>query len=575
MPRLRATLVLLFLFSSIAFSQYFRVPDGATRVADTTGSQVLPKIAALADGGCYISWFDNRGKGYAVYLQLLNADGEYQFPDQGLLISDHPQATSIVDYDLKADKDGNAIIAFMDYRSGDPDIYAYKISPEGKFLWGKDGIALSSISGYEAQPKIAVTGDGCATVAWFHTAGGYRIALQRISPDGKKLWGDAPIYYGVKGSSYQDPQPVPSDSNSVILVYSVVEGDFPQYNVRIAAEKFSAKGETRWGHGVVYVQGAGHVMAFTPPSVKPDGENGAVITWHDDRDMDNRQVIYAQKLNSNGTFEFPLNGAEVASVPGHGFNPVAVRLGVTKEVMVIWKGTDISQSQSGFYAQILDENGARRFGNEGMTIIAPAPQSVTGYDLTSAGNAAYIAYVVSPYSGGDASVQLLFLNSAGNYDWGMPISIAESEGDKGRVETVTGPGNSVLMAFENIKDKNDGIWAAKLNYDGTPGGIFSPISLSDLHAKNMGPEVTVKWSTINEEGKWTFRLERRTVDSDWTLVKEVAGKGNFRVTTNYEVTEKAPADTRMVYRLVMKSYNGTEITRDLGQIITTSYPIVR
>ena len=575
MSRLRATLVLLFLFSSLTLSQIFRAPDGSVRVVDATGSQVLPKIATLPDGGCYISWFDNRSKGYAVYLQHLSADGDYLFPDQGLLISDHNQASSLVDYDLKSDSKGNAIIAFVDYRSGDPDIFAYKISPKGEFLWGKDGIALSSISGYEAQPKIAITRDDAATIVWFHTAGGYRLAMQRISPDGKKLWGDDPIYYGSRDMAFQDPQPVPSDSNSVIVVYNAVTGNFPQQNVKIAAEKFTSKGEARWGQGVVFVQSAGYVMPFTPPSVKADGENGAVIAWHDDRDLDNRQAAYVQKLNSNGTFEFPLNGAGVASVQGHCFNPVAVWLTVTREAMVVWKGTDLGQSSNGFYAQILDENGEKRLGNEGMAIISPAPQSIPYYDLSSTGNAAYIGYVSGGFNNPEASLQLLFLNSAGNFDWEMPIEIAGGEGDKGRVEVITGPNNSCLMAFENTKGKEDGIRAAKLNYDGTPGGIFSPISLSDLYARNMGPEVTVKWSTINEEGKWSFRLERKTVDSDWILVKEMEGKGGFRTITNYEYTDKAPADTRVVYRLVMKSYNGKVVTRDMGQIISTSYPVVR
>jgi len=575
MPRLRATVVLLFLFSSIVFSQIFRAPDGSVRVVDATGSQVLPKIAPLPDGGCYISWFDNRAKGYAVYLQHLSADGDYLFPDQGLLISDNKQASSLVDYDLKSDSKGNAIIAFVDYRTGDPDIFAYKISPKGEFLWGKDGIALSGILGYEAQPKIAVTGDDAVTIVWFHTAGGYRLAMQRISPDGKKLWGNDPIYYGGRDVSFQDPQPVPSDSNSVIVVYNAVTGNFPQQNVKIAAEKFTSKGEARWGQGVVFIQSAGYVMPYTPPSVKADGENGAVISWHDDRDLDNRQVAYVQKLNSNGTFEFPLNGAEVASVQGNSFNPVAVWLTETREAMVVWKGTDLSQAESGLYAQIIDENGTRKFGNEGMAILAPGSQSISDHNLASTGNAAYIGYVSGAYSGNGSSLQLLFLNSAGIYEWGMSQMIAEEEGDKGRIEMATGTGNSCLIAFETTKDKNDGIWAAKLNYDGTPGGILSPISLSDLHARNMGPEVTVKWSTINEEGKWSFRLERKTVDSDWTLVKEFEGKGGFKKTTNYEYTDKAPADTRVVYRLVMKSYNGKVVTRDMGQIISTSYPVVR
>jgi len=60
-------------------------------VADTLGAQSLPKVAAAPDGSAFISWFDLRGNGYAIYMQHLNPQGEPLFPSQGLLISDHKQ----------------------------------------------------------------------------------------------------------------------------------------------------------------------------------------------------------------------------------------------------------------------------------------------------------------------------------------------------------------------------------------------------------------------------------------------------------------------------------------------------
>ncbi len=575
MQQLRTIAVLLIFFSTVAFSQFFPYPDGATMVADTLGAQVLPKVAVAPDGSSFVSWFDTRGKGYAVYMQHLNPDGEPLFAPQGLLISDHTQNTSLSDYDLKCDKKGNAILTFSDIRNEEPDIFVYKISPKGEFLWGKDGIKVSATSGYEAVPKLAITGDGSTTVTWTNFTNGQWVMLQRISPEGKKLWGEDPVYFGDKLEGYEVPQPVPSDSNSVIVVYNIVTGTFPQQNVRIAAEKFSANGEPRWGKGVVFVQGLGFVMPFNPPSVRADGENGAVIAWHDDRDLDNKMVVYAQKLNSNGTFEFPLNGAEVATVDGNGYNPVAVRLGVTKEVMVLWKGTDRSQSESGLFAQILDEWGIRKLGNEGMAIIPVGQQSIGDYNLTAIGNAAYIGSVSGSYPNQDKFLQLNVLNSAGLLDWNGAGLIAEGEGAKGRLEMVTAPFNSVVMAFTVALKKGESVWAAKKQYSGNPGNMFSPVNLVDLHAFNMGPEVIISWTTNHEEGKWSFRVERKTLNSDWTVVKEVPGTGAFYTVANYEYVDKAPADTRMIYRVIAKSYSGREITYDLGQIINTAYPVVK
>lgn len=577
MQKLGTIAVLLFLFSTVSFSQMFSVPDGATMVADTLGAQDLPKVAASPDGSSYVSWFDLRGKGYALYIQRLNPEGEPLFAPQGLLVSGHPQATSLSDYDLKCDKEGNAIIAFTDYRTGGPDIFVYKISPKGEFLWGNDGIKISQSTGnYQAQPKIAITEDGSATVAWTETQGTtQRFAIQRLSSEGKKLWGEDPEYHGHREASFEVPQPVPSDSNSVIVIYNVVTGNFPQLNVAIAAEKFSAGGKRQWYHGRVYVQGLGHVNPFTPPSVRADGRNGAVIAWHDDRDTDNKMVAYAQKLNSNGTFEFPLNGAEVANVEGNSYNPVAAYLTATKEVMVIWKGTDRSQSESGLYAQILTETGEKKLGEPGLAIIPPGQQSIVDYNLTAVGNAGYIGSVSGDYPAKDALLVLRRLSSSGLLNWNGEGVITPEDGAKGRLEMVTAPYNSVLMAYTVALGKGQSLWAAKRHYNGNPGGIFSPVNLVDFRAWNMGPEVVISWATNHEEGKWKFRLERRTVDSDWTPVTEVEGKGGFYTDAKYEFTDKAPEDTRMVYRLIAKGPKGDEIAYDLDQIINTEYPIVK
>jgi hypothetical protein len=53
----------------------------------TSGEQALPRIGLTSDGGCYVSWFDNRSGSYRVYLQRLSATGTPQWTENGLLIS--------------------------------------------------------------------------------------------------------------------------------------------------------------------------------------------------------------------------------------------------------------------------------------------------------------------------------------------------------------------------------------------------------------------------------------------------------------------------------------------------------
>ena len=59
-----------------------------TPLITAAGEQAQPKIARTADGGAYISWFDNRTGGYDVYLQRIDADGQPQWQADGILVAD-------------------------------------------------------------------------------------------------------------------------------------------------------------------------------------------------------------------------------------------------------------------------------------------------------------------------------------------------------------------------------------------------------------------------------------------------------------------------------------------------------
>jgi hypothetical protein len=127
-----------------------------TLVCDTTGEQSVIKLALCPDGTTYHAWFDNRGGGYAVYVQRLDVNGNRMFPTAAVLVSNNPQNSSLVDWDMIADNSNNAIITFTDIRAaGQINPYAYLVSPAGTMLWGANGITLSdSINSFQPNPKV-------------------------------------------------------------------------------------------------------------------------------------------------------------------------------------------------------------------------------------------------------------------------------------------------------------------------------------------------------------------------------------------------------------------------------------
>jgi hypothetical protein len=154
---------------------------------------VVPKVAAAMDGSGYVSWFDNASGSYEVYLQHLDRFGNETWPHNGILVSGHPQNTSLVDWDLIADSQGYGIVVFTDTRDDlNLDVYAYRISPGGQFVWGADGIPLSPAGNrdYEVHPQCAELSDGSFVFTWprLPDAGDGAIMVQKVSADGAVLF---------------------------------------------------------------------------------------------------------------------------------------------------------------------------------------------------------------------------------------------------------------------------------------------------------------------------------------------------------------------------------------------------
>ncbi|HEY3252062.1 MAG TPA: hypothetical protein VGK25_13210, partial [Ignavibacteria bacterium] len=188
---------LVFIFNLTLLAQWISNTAVNTLVCDTTGEQTLVKCALCQDGSTYYTWFDSRGGGYAVYIQKLNQIGVRQFPAGGILISNNPQNSSLVDYDLIADAGNNAIVVFTDIRNGGAiNPFAYKISPAGAMLWGGNGVTLSdSVNAFQPNPKVVETSDGNYVFLWRLGQGPTKLAMQKLNSAGVKQWGTGPIIF--------------------------------------------------------------------------------------------------------------------------------------------------------------------------------------------------------------------------------------------------------------------------------------------------------------------------------------------------------------------------------------------
>ena len=109
--------------------------------------------ARTADGKTYITWAQWSGivgDGYNLHIQLLDADGNAMWGEEGFVLETKPNASWFADYSLVATPEGDAVISWADAREDTEDNYQsqtpvlYKINQQKEMLWGEDGVFLGN-----------------------------------------------------------------------------------------------------------------------------------------------------------------------------------------------------------------------------------------------------------------------------------------------------------------------------------------------------------------------------------------------------------------------------------------------
>jgi hypothetical protein len=505
-------------------------------VCDQTGEQVTPKIVETSDGGCFISWFDSRGGGYALYLQRLDADGNELLGEDGLLVSDEPQQSWLVDYDMAVDSDDNAFIVFSDTRNtpDELDVSAYKISSDGTFLWGADGICLSDTStvSFEAAPSVAVTPQGNSIVAWGSSGDDYTIILQKLSPDGDRLWGDWGITLDDPVRSLALPQLVPAGQDSAIVLFKSSTGSFPYQTTWLYAGLLDAAGDWAWDDTPILIYDSGHLSAWTNPEIKPDGEGGAICCWHDNIDLSTFEV-WVQHVSADGDMMFPMNGAQAStnSTDRLHMYPTALYCPDEGKTYVFWVEENDNQSAYGIYGQTFSPTGDRQWGDSGLELVPIGSEQIGFINAFRDPGGLVVGYFIGAYS---TAVRAIRTNCGGSVLWGPVTLSAASLG--GKDDLVAAPGIGQGYVFAWCDNRNDyGIYAQRVNQDGSLGqaqGIGEgPVPAGQLA---VYPNPSAGFSTISfamtaagPASLEVFDLSGRLVD---TVFSGVLGQGEHTMT---------------------------------------------
>lgn len=460
------------IFSTTIQAEWPASADANLVICNHSGEQSITKVAAASDGGCYISWFDHQSGNYDVYLQRLNGDGIPQWQDNGILISNHPQNSWITDYDLTVDQEDHAIVVFNDIRSGpDWDIYAYRISPAGEFVWGANGLTVSDNTNFEPSPKVAVTSEGHIIITWTEETGmGTVINLRKLTTAGEDCW-SPPMVTFTAGYGVTNPWITAADADNVILLYLKATGpDYwdPQH---LLAQKYDSSGSALWNPDGVTVSTAGGIALYMTPEIQHDGYGGAFAYWYDTRAMDHH--VYVQRILEDGTTAWTTNGVRTVTIGGElQMDPTLVCSADSGSVMVFYLATDMNQNDRGVHGQMLNSEGELQWGSGGSALIPLSSNNPSAIHAYPQDNGAVVIYKQDvPGSVVNTQIKAFRTDENGGHVWdSSPVIMCSVISGKGRIAGDCNYLGQLIAAWSDDRfDASGDIYLQNINPDGTLG----------------------------------------------------------------------------------------------------------
>ena len=503
---MKLNLIALVVCAPLAAAQWTFDPNANTAVCDEPGDQAVPKIAACGDGRTWLGWFDNRNGAYEVYVQLLDIDGNAQLGADGLLVSANPQSSSLVDWDLIADSSGNCVLTFTDTRAGgDLDVYAYRISPAGTFMWGANGVTLSNNADYEPSPRVAELSDGSFAFVWPHlpSAGTGSLRVQRLDVNGAPLLGGgSDIALATDTTAGEKPafcDVVAGDNGSFIVLWVRNIATFSSLR-HLRTQKYDGAGAALWNGGnAVIVYDALSVPIAYYPIIESDEAGGAWYCWH--RASGSTYDTFVQRVPASGVEAFAHNGIGVSSEANVWKMEPSLARHASGDVTVIFHRRNSAQSQWGVGAQRLSPAGTRLYGPDGWDL-APIDTTRESFQTAVAyGEHAVALWFSNPPASQNANVLAERLHPLfGPNVWNnSPRTVSSHASSKDDPVAVGDASGYVRAAWDDERSAGGDIYAQNFNGGGWLGieNVCGDFNFCTGAPNSVGPGAVMTTSGSN------------------------------------------------------------------------------
>jgi hypothetical protein len=318
-----------------------------------------------------------------------------------------------------SDGTGGAIVAWLDDRQSQRDVYAQRIDASGNPLWAPNGVPVATACSTEGgcsnrkhDLRMVSDGAGGAIITWREERDSFHASVwaQRIHANGTPAWtiDGVPVANGPFSAYY--PSIAPDAAGGAFIAWQDHRA-WP--TVAVFAQRLNAAGMPAWAADGIPVAAATvfkrpSAAAATAHQVMADGTGGVVVAWVDARNEDGsgNADIYAQRLDASGASLWTAGGLALCTRPHDQYQPMIATDGAGGAIFT-WEDRGESAPSSfepQIEAQRVDASGTPLWAENG--VLVSDHRSAEPRLVTDGANGALVVFEVRNAVTGDSRTGL-------------------------------------------------------------------------------------------------------------------------------------------------------------------------
>ena len=429
-------------------------------VCTATNEQHFPDLATDGEGGVIVVWQDARNENRDVFAQRVSADGEMLWTPDGVQVCSLPseQIWPIA----VSDANGGAIVVFGDGRNGHQDIYAQRIDGSGNSLWQGEGIPVCTHSAVKTDMRVISDEEGNAIIVWEDWRNGNQdIYAQKLTLDGCPMWNvnGVPVHRG-EGDQY-DPFLTTDGRGGAIFVWWDISTD----DWDVFAQRLNKDGQAVWLEtGVPVCTAAGHQST---PFALSDGVGGAFAVWLDyrnDPSLLSSADIYVQRIDATGSALWQKDGIALCDALSNQQAPEGISDGAGG-LIVVWR--DDRDIFSDIYAQRLSPTGKRIWENDGMPVCTAEGEQRKPVLLPAGANGAIVYWLDYREDYGNVTHDAIYaqrIDGAGKSVWGLNgVPVCTADGNQTTPKAVADSSDSAVIVWTDSRGESPDIFIRRVH----------------------------------------------------------------------------------------------------------------